>query len=127
MLNHLKNLFFCVLIFPLYAYSALTEIGYNTLKVKAFVDYENIISGKNTKLIKALYDFEIPNQQFNKPHFSEIEVIELNCKSGYFRLPQITWYSKNTYFIIFIVTLINLKRDVNRITTSCDNVCLLFC
>lgn len=84
------------LLLPLANFAAWVEIGRNNEeRINVFIDVDGIVIGKTTKLVKTLYDFERPNQQFNKAHLSEVEVLEVNCSQKQFRLPQVTWYSKN--------------------------------
>jgi hypothetical protein len=91
-----KTLLSWLLFAPLISHSAWTEIGWNEHeKVRISIDLDATLFGKKTKIVKILYDFEKPNHQFKKTHLSEIELIEIDCKKKIFRLPQITWYSKN--------------------------------
>ncbi len=121
-------LLICLSFTTLLSHAAWVEIGWNKEeKVRIFIDLDAILHGKNTKIVKALYDFETPNHQFNKTHLSEVELIEVDCRQRRFRLPQISWYSKNKAGGSTVLTTLNADWQMSESHSAYEEIMSRVC
>jgi ADP-dependent phosphofructokinase/glucokinase len=71
------------------------EVGQNTSEgVTIYIDDLNIQQIADVSRVRALYNFHKTNNDLNKPHLSEVEYLEFQCKTHQLKLGQVEWYAK---------------------------------
>lgn len=89
-----KFIFALITSLPALSFGSWIELGYNQeMGVTVYIDPHVRQSRSDRKLARTMFDFQAVNHEFKKPHLSEIEGNEFDCKNNLVRSPEILWYS----------------------------------